>query len=92
MIPVACAVIHNFIRMVQIRDPILEEYVANCVPVCGNDDVNEDYVLDDGLYDTGPSTGTDQHGSSTGGMNQMRERIADAMWERYQSYPWYRAT
>ncbi|GMN63337.1 hypothetical protein TIFTF001_032422 [Ficus carica] len=42
--------------------------------------------------DTRPSTGTEQHGSSTGAMNQMRERMADAMWERYQSYPWYRAT
>ncbi|GMN57698.1 hypothetical protein TIFTF001_026800 [Ficus carica] len=53
-----------------------------------SDDVNEDYVLDEGIDDTGPSTGTDQHGS----MNQLRERMADAMWERYQSYPWYRAT
>ena len=62
------------------------------MPVCGNDDVNEDYVLDDGVDNTGPSTGTEQHGSSTGAMNQMRERIAEAMGERYQSYPWYRAT
>ncbi|GMN43694.1 hypothetical protein TIFTF001_012887 [Ficus carica] len=53
-----------------------------------SDDVNDDYVLDEGIDDTGPSTGTDQHGS----MNQLRERMADAMWERYQSYPWYRAT
>ncbi|GMN35110.1 hypothetical protein TIFTF001_005094 [Ficus carica] len=42
--------------------------------------------------DTGPSTGMQHHGSSTGTMNQMREMIEDAMWERYQSYPWYRAT
>ena len=88
MIPVACAVVHNFIRMVQIGDPFLEDYVADCVPVRGNDDVNVDYMLDEGVDDIGPSTGTDQHGS----MNQMREMMADAMWERYQSYPWYRAT
>lgn len=92
MIPVACAVVHNFIRMVQIGDPFLEEYVADCVPVRGNDDVNADYVLDNGVDDTGPSTGTEQHGSQTGGMNHMRERMADAMWERYQTSPWYRAT
>ncbi|GMN22628.1 hypothetical protein TIFTF001_045680 [Ficus carica] len=75
-----------------IGDPFLEEYVADCVPVRGNDDVNADYMLDDGVDDTGPSTGMEQHGSSTGAMNQMRERMTDAMWERYQSYPWYRAT
>ena len=92
MIPVACAVIHNFIRMVQIGDPVLEEYGIDCVPVQVNDDVNEDYVLDDGVEDNRPNTATAQHGSSTGAMNQMREIIADAMWERYQSYPWYRTT
>ncbi|GMN58744.1 hypothetical protein TIFTF001_027830 [Ficus carica] len=92
MIPVACAVVHNFIRIVQIGDPFLEEYVADCVPIRENVDVNADYVLDDGVDDTGPSPGTQHHGSSTDAMNQMRERIADAMWERYQSYPWYRAT
>ncbi|GMN31283.1 hypothetical protein TIFTF001_049673 [Ficus carica] len=53
-----------------------------------SDDVNDDYVLDEGIDDTGPSTGTDQHGS----MNQLRERMADTLWERYQSYPWYRVT
>ncbi|GMN47941.1 hypothetical protein TIFTF001_017120 [Ficus carica] len=33
MIPVTCAIIHNFIRMVQVGDPILEEYAANGVPM-----------------------------------------------------------
>ncbi|GMN20239.1 hypothetical protein TIFTF001_051006 [Ficus carica] len=75
-----------------IGDQFLEDYVADCVPVRGNDDVNVDYVLDEGVDDTGPSIGTEQHGSSTGAMNHMRERMADAMWERYQMYPWYRAT
>ncbi|GMN28318.1 hypothetical protein TIFTF001_001999 [Ficus carica] len=42
--------------------------------------------------DTGPSTGMQHHGSSTGTMNQMREMIEDAMWERYQSDSWYRDT
>ncbi|GMN57899.1 hypothetical protein TIFTF001_027003 [Ficus carica] len=62
------------------------------MPIRGNVDVNADYVLDDRVNDTGPSTGTQHHGSSTGAMNQMREMIADDMWERYQSYPWYRVT
>ncbi|GMN48571.1 hypothetical protein TIFTF001_017751 [Ficus carica] len=65
MISVACAVVHNFIRMVQVGEPFLEEYAADCVPVGGNVDVNADYVFDDGINDTGSSTSTQQHGSKT---------------------------
>nr|GMN70755.1 hypothetical protein TIFTF001_055065 [Ficus carica]GMN70759.1 hypothetical protein TIFTF001_055068 [Ficus carica] len=25
-------------------------------------------------------------------MNQMRDHIADDMWERYQASPWYKST
>ncbi|GMN43023.1 hypothetical protein TIFTF001_012243 [Ficus carica] len=70
--------------MVQVGDPFLEEYVADCVPVGGLVDINADYVLADGVDGTGPSTGTQQHDSSRGAMNQMRDMIADNMWERYQ--------
>ncbi|GMN66975.1 hypothetical protein TIFTF001_036041 [Ficus carica] len=84
--------VHNFIRMVQIGDQFLEEYVADCMPVRGNVNVNADYVFDEGEDSTGPSTRTQQHGSRTGAMNQMREMITDDMWERYQSYPWYKTT
>ncbi|GMN19599.1 hypothetical protein TIFTF001_046968 [Ficus carica] len=58
----------------------------------GNVDVNADYVFDDGIDSTGPSTGTQQHDSSMGAMNQMRDMIADDMWEIYQSSPWYKST
>ncbi|GMN64831.1 hypothetical protein TIFTF001_033895 [Ficus carica] len=78
--------------MVQIGDPFLEEYVADCMPVRENVDVNADYVFDEGEDGTGPSTRTQQHGSRMGAMNQMREMITDDMWERYQSYPWYKTT
>ncbi|GMN37534.1 hypothetical protein TIFTF001_006906 [Ficus carica] len=54
-------------------------------------DVNADYMFDDGIDGTGPSTGTQQHDSSRGAMNQMRDVIADNMWERYQSSPWYKS-
>ena len=93
MIPVGvCIVVHNFRRMMQIGDPFLEEYVADCVPVCENVDVNADYVLDDVVDDTGSNTRMQHYGSSMGAMNPMRETISDDMWERYQLYPWYRAT
>ncbi|GMN46058.1 hypothetical protein TIFTF001_015247 [Ficus carica] len=92
MIPVACAVVHNFIRMVQVGNPFLEEYAADCVPVRGIVDVNADDVFDDGIDGTGPSTGTQRHDSRRGAMNQLRDMMADDMWDRYQSYPWYKAT
>ncbi|GMN53540.1 hypothetical protein TIFTF001_022680 [Ficus carica] len=56
-----------------------------------NVDVNADYMFDDGIDGTGPSTGTQQHDSRRGAMNQMRDMIADDMWERYQSSPWYKS-
>ncbi|GMN61058.1 hypothetical protein TIFTF001_030151 [Ficus carica] len=58
----------------------------------GNVDVNADYVFDDGIDDTGLSTRTQQHDSSKSAMNRMRDVIADDMWERYQSSPWYKFT
>ncbi|GMN65757.1 hypothetical protein TIFTF001_034845 [Ficus carica] len=60
-------------------NPFLEEYVVDCVPVGGNVDVNADYVLDDGIDDTGPIIGTQPHESSRGAMNRMRDVIADEM-------------
>ncbi|GMN62618.1 hypothetical protein TIFTF001_031700 [Ficus carica] len=91
MIPVACAVVHNFIRMVQVGDLFLKEYAADCVPVGGNVDINEDYVFHDGIDGTGPSTGPQQHNSSREAINQMRDHIANDMWERYQASPWYKS-
>ena len=77
MIPVACVVVHNFIRMVQVGDPFIEEYVTDYEPVGGNVDVNADYVFDDGIDGTGLSTGTQQHDSSRGAMNHIRDMIVD---------------
>ncbi|GMN53658.1 hypothetical protein TIFTF001_022795 [Ficus carica] len=92
MIPVACAVVHNFIRMVQDGNPFLEEYATDCVTVGGTVDVNANYVFNDGIDGEGPSTGPQQHNSSREAMNQMRDHIADDMWERYQASPWYKST
>ncbi|GMN23141.1 hypothetical protein TIFTF001_040408 [Ficus carica] len=58
MIPVACAIVHNFIRMVQVRDPIFEEYLTDGVPVGGHVDVNADVKSSDGADDAGPSIGS----------------------------------
>ena len=79
MIPVACAIDHNIIRMVYVGDPILEEYAAYSVPVGGHVDINADVVLDNGADDAGPSTGRHQDASRRGAMNQLREVLADDM-------------
>ena len=52
MIPVACMIVHNFIRMVQVGDPLLERYAADGVPVGRHVDINADVVLDDEADDT----------------------------------------
>ena len=54
MIPVACAVLHNFIRMVQVGDNLHADYAGDCMPVVDNVDVNADYEDDDEASGTGP--------------------------------------
>ncbi|GMN53366.1 hypothetical protein TIFTF001_022504 [Ficus carica] len=49
-------------------------------------DVNADDVFDYGIDGTSPSTGTQRHDSRRGAMNQLRDMMADDMWDRYQSY------
>ena len=92
MIPVACAVLHNFIRLLDAGDPLLEEYSSDCVPVRGNVGENCDDEGDDGIHESGPSIGPQQDESRRGSMNQLRDRIADDMWGRYQISPWYKTT
>ena len=90
MIPVACAILHNFIRMVQAGDPLMEEYGTDGVPVRGLDDVTADDFVDDGMEEAGPSTGARQHNSSRNAMNTLRDMMAADMWVRYQISPWYK--
>ncbi|GMN58508.1 hypothetical protein TIFTF001_027610 [Ficus carica] len=91
MIPMACAIIHNFIRIVWVGDPILEEYLTYIVPIGGHVDVNADVELPDGANDAGPSIGSQQDASTSGAMNQRREVLADKIWDRYQRFPSYKS-
>ncbi|GMN62178.1 hypothetical protein TIFTF001_031266 [Ficus carica] len=43
-----------------------------------------DYVLANGVDGTGPSTGTQQDASRRGAMSQLRDVLADDMWDSYQ--------
>ena len=90
MIPVAYDVVHNFKRMILVRDPIFKEYVTDSVLVGEHVDINVDVMLDDNEDDAGTSTGTQQDALRMGAMNQLREVLADDMWDRYQPYPLYK--
>ncbi|GMN60593.1 hypothetical protein TIFTF001_029683 [Ficus carica] len=92
MIPLACAVLHNFIRMVQVGDPLHEDYARDYMPVSENVDVNADDEVDDVVFGIGPSTGPQHHDTRRDAMNMLRDMMADDMWDRFQSAPWYRTT
>ncbi|GMN37788.1 hypothetical protein TIFTF001_007108 [Ficus carica] len=51
-----------------------------------------DYKVDDVASGTGPSTGPQHHDTRRDAMNMLRDMMADDMWDRFQSAPWYRTT
>ncbi|GMN45229.1 hypothetical protein TIFTF001_014422 [Ficus carica] len=57
-----------------------------------NVDVNADDGVDDVAFGTGPSTGPQHHDTRRDAMNMLRDMMADDMWDRFQSAPWYRTT
>ncbi|GMN20691.1 hypothetical protein TIFTF001_043149 [Ficus carica] len=102
VLQVICSLKDEFIRpadYTSIQNLIMEKsekyrpWFYACVgAIDGNIDVNADYVFNDGIDGTGPSTGSHQHDPSRVAMNGMRDHIANEMWERYQVAPWYRQT
>ena len=62
------------------------------MPVGGHVDVNANYILADEINDTGLSKGRQQDASRRGAMNQLRDVLADDMWDRYHQNPWYKST
>ncbi|GMN35011.1 hypothetical protein TIFTF001_042153 [Ficus carica] len=51
-----------------------------------------DDEVDDVAFGTGPSTGPQHHDTRRDAMNMLRDMMADDMWDRFQSAPWYRTT
>ncbi|GMN18931.1 hypothetical protein TIFTF001_049871 [Ficus carica] len=102
VLQVICSLKDEFIRpadYTSIQNLIIENsekyrpWFDACVgAIDGNVDVNADYVFNDGIDGTGPSTGSHQHDPSRVAMNGMRDHIANEMWERYQVAPWYKQT
>ncbi|GMN32036.1 hypothetical protein TIFTF001_046570 [Ficus carica] len=75
-----------------VGDPLHEDYAGDCMPVSENVDVNADYEVDDVASGTGPSTGPQHYDTRMNAMNRLRDMMADDMWDRFQSAPWYRTT
>ena len=79
-IPIACAVIHNFIRMYQHNDSFINQYLQDGVPVSEidplnvDDDVNQKHNPD---RSTVPPTNT----ASRREMSLMRDEIARSLWQ-----------
>ncbi|GMN51951.1 hypothetical protein TIFTF001_021097 [Ficus carica] len=102
VLQVICSLKDEFIRpadYTSIQNLIMENlekyrpWFDACVgAIDGNIDVNADYVFNDRIDETGPSTRSHQYDPSRVAMNEMRDHIANEMWERYQVAPWYRQT
>ncbi|GMN46401.1 hypothetical protein TIFTF001_015573 [Ficus carica] len=71
---------------------LIQEHGYKYRPWFDNVDVNADYEVDDIASGTGQSTGPQHHDSRRDAMNMLRDMMADDMWDRFQSAPWYRTT
>ncbi|GMN56296.1 hypothetical protein TIFTF001_025414 [Ficus carica] len=87
----ACSFDMKFMYMLT-GDPLHEDYAEDCMPVSENVDMNADYEVDDVASGTEPSTGPQHHDTRRDAMNMLRDMMADDMWDRFQSAPWYRTT
>ncbi|XP_024021189.1 uncharacterized protein LOC112091525 [Morus notabilis] len=87
-IPVACAILHNFIHMVNEGDPLLNQYYRDGVPISEIDPTNSDEFDDVGNSnndDNAPEGSTVTRATvSRTEMCQFRDRIANEMWVEYQ--------
>ncbi|GMN24078.1 hypothetical protein TIFTF001_049117 [Ficus carica] len=84
-----CALKDEFIRPPDYTavQPLIQEHGYKYRPWF---DVN--YEDDDEASGTGPSIGPQHHDTRMDVMNTLRDMMADDMWERFRSDPWYRTT
>ncbi|XP_024019014.1 uncharacterized protein LOC112090909 [Morus notabilis] len=84
-IPVACAILYNFIHMVNEGDPLLSQYDRDGVPVSEIDPNNEDEFDDDDDDDNVPEGPVVTAGTvSRTEMGRFRDRLANEMWVEYK--------
>ncbi|XP_024022557.1 uncharacterized protein LOC112091954 [Morus notabilis] len=84
-IPVACAILHNFIHIVNEGDSLLNQYYRDGVPVSEIDPTNSDGFDDDDDDDNVPEEPTVTGATvSRTEMGHFRDRLANDMWVEYQ--------
>ena len=89
MIPIACAVLHNFIKVVSEPDPLLDEYEGDAIPVEDIDPQNVE--SNDADNDASANLPRTTHRRlSRARMNQFRDQMAEQMWEAFPSRRWVR--
>ena len=87
MIPIACAVIHNFIKLCTEEDPLLQQYEGDAVPVADIDPKNAD--RNDGNDDEAENLSESSRSRvSRPQMKEFRDQMAVQMWEAFQERPW----
>ncbi|GMN29609.1 hypothetical protein TIFTF001_049560 [Ficus carica] len=59
------------LRMVQVGDPLHEDYAGDYMPVSENVDVNADDEVDDVAFGTGLSTGLQHHDTRRDAINML---------------------
>ena len=80
MIPVACAIIHNFIHMYRNGDRLLDQYSQDGVPVADIDPPNVDEDINDNTNHEGQPLGSNAEVD----MNVLRDARAHTMWAVYR--------
>ena len=92
MIPVACAVLHNFIRRSREPDELYEQFDQDGVPA---NEIDPSLRTDDVPPNSSNDNADNNEGRVPnrcigGDMNSFREMLTEQMWIAYQQQPWYR--
>ena len=91
MIPIACAVLHNFIYLVRENDELIRQYSVDGVPIAEIDpDNNEREINYSDIVDAMPDGPSEREGVSRTEMGHFRDQLAEQMWREFPQRPWYR--
>ena len=93
MIPVACAVLHNFIRRSREPDELYQQFDQDGVPI----NIIDPSLTTEYIPRTSSTENADNHEVSvdnrsrtTADLNAFRDQLTWQMWHSYQQQPWYR--
>ena len=79
-IPIACAVIHNFIRMFQHDDRFMTQYFQDGIPVSEIDPQNAEQDVNQN-HNPDRATNTATNTASPAQMRLIRDEMASSMWQ-----------